>query len=170
MKREEIYGASPLFNVAERHHNLCMKRELSLLGYHFILPQQEAVKFFDGKKFDIAKVCLCCAKQASQTSNVLLNLDGPDTDSGTSFEGGLALFLKIYPELLISQKRPLVICYRTDFRTDREHEIGYNAMFNLGDAFIYLPCYANSFKEIRGFYKELAGKIDAEIKRLESVR
>lgn len=93
---------------------------------------------------------------------IVANLDGPDTDSGTALEVGISLATA----LLTNQNKPKVICVRTDFRTNREQEIGINAMFNLADKLLYLPAYVNSLEEVTEFYENLAKKIDAAIKEL----
>jgi len=68
-------------------------------GYDLILPQKEAMKFFDGKKFNTKKICFACAERAAKTPFIILNLDGSTADDGTSLEGGIALFPKLFPKL-----------------------------------------------------------------------
>lgn len=126
-----------------------------------ILPQKEAAKFFINGKLNLFGIIRNCARQASGSDVIVANLDGPDADSGTAVEVGIASE---------SMKRPVVICHRTDFRTSIENEVGVNGMFQLADAIIYKPAFANSFGEVATFYKELAFQIDAKIKEVMAKR
>lgn len=156
MGKISIYLAAPLFGIADRHHNLLLARELEKLGYLVILPQREALKRFDGQKFDLKGVREDCKQDSINSKVVVANLDGTDADSGTSLEVGMALVNK-----------PMVIGVRTDFRTDLEKEIGINGMFGLTDKIIYKPAFVvNSLKEVAKFYEELAKEIDRTIKEL----
>ena len=164
MESISIYGAGPLFNIASRHHNLLLEKELKALGYSVILPQREALKFFDGQKFDVAGICEDCEDKAMTTRVVIANIDGADADSGTSNEVGVARATKKLAEKIPSLPwNPIIICVRTDFRTELEKEIGYNAMFNKADKLIYKPAYVNSLEEVAVFYRELAMEIHIAI-------
>lgn len=153
MEKVSIYLAGPLFGVADRHRNLLLARELEALGYAVVLPQKEALKFFDGRTFDVMGICQDCRSQSVNNQVVVANIDGPDADSGTALEIGMAHI----------SKKPIIICVRTDFRTALEKEVGYNAMFNLANRVIYKPAYVNSLEEVAQFYKELAKEIDEVI-------
>jgi hypothetical protein len=157
----EIYLAAGLFNAADRHRNLLLAEGLRKLGYNVILPQLEAIKYFKDGKFDLLGLCEHCAEQAIKSDVVVANIDGSDADSGTSLEVGLALHNKFF-----GGSDSLVICYRTDFRTAPEQELGVNAMFQLAHKIIYKPAYFNSLLEAEKFYEELAQVIDAAIKSL----
>lgn len=162
MKKISIYLAAPLFGIADRHHNLLLAEELEALGYLVILPQREAIKYFDGEKFDLKGIREDCKRQSMKSKVVLANIDGPDADSGTSLEAGIA-----HATAILSRKnRPLVICVRTDFRTNLEQEIGINGMFGLADKIIYMPAFVNSPEEVNKFYEDLAREIDKTIKEL----
>jgi len=134
------------------------------------LPQEEAVKFFKDGKFDLRAVIENCAKQASQSHVVVANLDGPDADSGTAVEVGIALWEKLgigsgeKVQNLSDWNKPLVICVRTDFRTVPDQEVGINGMFGLADKIIYKPAFVTTAEEMDKFYKELSQEIDAAIK------
>src|SRR3989338_7585482 len=150
MEKISIYLAGPLFGIADRHHNLLLARELEALGYVVVLPQKEALKFFNGRAFDVIGTCQDCKNQSVNNQVVVANIDGPDADSGTALEVGMAHI----------SKKPIIICVRTDFRTALEKEVGYNAMFNLANRVIYKPAYVNSSEEVAQFYKEFAKEID----------
>jgi nucleoside 2-deoxyribosyltransferase len=101
------------------------------------------------------RICADCEDQAGKNDILLANIDGPDTDSGTSVEFGIARK---------SEKKPITICIRTDFRTDLGKEIGYNAMFKRADGFVYHPSFTLTDDiDISNFYDQLVEKIDAAI-------
>lgn len=145
-----LYLAGGLFNAGERLHNLYLEKHLIKLGYKVILPQREALKYFDGKSFDVAGIvddckCSCCDKKNLYIGNA----DGADADSGTSVEYGMAI---------ISTGRAVV--YRTDFRTALDRELGLNAMLTAkGTVFIYEPCFFTELDQVDGYYAKLAEKI-----------
>lgn len=163
MAKIKIYLAGPLFGIADRHHNLLLAQELEKLGYDVILPQKQALKFFDGKRFDLKGISEDCKKHSKKNNFIVANIDGPDADSGTAIEVGIALSVES------SVNRPKVICIRTDFRTNREQELGINGMFELTDRVIYMPAFVGSLQEVAEFYKDLAKEINiAVIKEFKS--
>lgn len=159
-----IYGAGPLFNIASRLHNLFLERELTILGYVVVLPQREALNYFDGQKFNVMGICDDCEEKAMTTQVILANIDGADADSGTSEEVGVARATKMLAEKFpVIPWNPIIICVRTDFRTDLEKEIGYNAMFKKADKLIYKPAFVGTLEEAAVFYRELAQEIHLAI-------
>lgn len=166
--KSAIYGGGGLFDIAYLHHNLVLEKHLFDLGYDVTLPQREAGKFIESGKLNLLGICLNCANQAATHRIVLLNLDGPDADSGTAFEGGIAAYLKVIEQRSIKEGRPITIGYRTDIRTDISKELGINGMLSqLLDKIVYCPAYGiNSFEDVNQFYKTLAGEIDKAIKEL----
>ncbi len=126
----KIYLAGGLFNAGQRLHNLFLEKYLRELGHEVILPQREAVKFFDRDHFDTAGIVEGCKQSVTNPDNVYVgSADGADADSGTAIEYGLAI---------ASAGRAIV--YRTDFRTAEEKELGANAMFRVkGTIFVYHP-------------------------------
>lgn len=62
MEKIKIYLAGPLFGIADRHHNLLLAKELEKLGYFVILPQQKALRFFNGHHFDLPGICKNCQR------------------------------------------------------------------------------------------------------------
>lgn len=151
-----IYLAGGLFNISERERNTRLAKCLAKFGRKVILPQEEALNFFDGQIYDIQGVIEDCFKKAKDPDNVCVAcLDGPDADSGTAFEVGAAV---------TATGRAVV--YRTDFRTALEKEVGINGMFQVcGIEIIYLPCFATTFAEYDGFYQNLAQKIHEIVKK-----
>ncbi len=153
MKRK-IYLAGSLFNAGERLHNLLLEKYLKALGYEVILPQREALKAFNGKNFDVKAIVESCKNACLSHQNIFVgNADGPDSDSGTCIEYGIAI---------ISTGKAIV--YRTDFRTAPDRELGVNAMLTgKGTTFIYLPCYFTELDQVGVYYRELAQKIHEAI-------
>ncbi len=155
--KKKIYLAGGLFNAAERVHNLNLEKHLKNLGYEVILPQREALKHFDGKGFDVQGIVESCADTCSDIQNLFVgSADGPDSDSGTCVEYGIAI---------ISTGRAIV--YRTDFRTAEDRELGVNAMLKAkGTTFIYEPCYITELDQVDSYYQKLAEKINEAILKL----
>jgi len=124
-----------------------LARELTILGYEVILPQIEGEKFIVKGKPDIKAICEDCRSRAMTCDVLVANIDGTDADSGTAVEIGLAVATGI----------PVVICVRTDFRTDMDKEVGVNGMLVIGDIeCVYLPAFVNSLSEIPEAYQYLA--------------
>ena len=120
----KIYLAAPLFTSAERAWNKQLEQLLLQSGHEVFLPQEkESPKrtlraIFDGDLtgLDWADV-------------VVAVMDGPDPDSGTSWECGYAY-----------GKKPIVLL-RTDFRSGGDPQLGtLNAMLLASaDAHFHLP-------------------------------
>lgn len=153
-----LYLAAGLFNAGERLHNLYLEKHLKLRGYTAILPQREALNFFNGDQFDVKAIVRDCQQKASSKNNLLVgNADGTDADSGTAVEYGMAI-----------TATGQAIIYRTDFRTVMEKEIGLNAMLNAnGTTLIYEPCYFTELDEVDAYYAKLAEKIDIAVSATE---
>lgn len=124
------------------------------LGHSVVLPQREALKFFNKDRFDVAGVAEDCKKSCIDPNNIYVgNADGADADSGTAVEYGMAI---------ISTGKAIV--YRTDFRTTEEKEVGVNSLLKTkGTTFIYHPCFFTELDQIDAYYKELASKIHEAI-------
>lgn len=99
----KVYMAGPLFTTAERDFNATVAAVLRSKGHEVFLPQEieqagdktTARSIFDG---DVAGI--------EEAEVVVACMDGPDPDSGTCWECGLAANFKP------------VIVYRTDIRNE----------------------------------------------------
>jgi nucleoside 2-deoxyribosyltransferase len=113
----KIYLAAPLFTSAERAWNKQLEQLLLQAGHEVFLPQEnEHLKRTAKAIFDSDRAGL------DEADVVVAIVDGPDPDSGTSWECGYAY-----------GKKPIVLL-RTDFRSSGDREIGpFNAML-LGSA------------------------------------
>lgn len=120
----KIYLAAALFTSAERAWNKELELLLLRAGHEVFLPQEKesskrtAEALFDGDRagLDWADV-------------IVAIMDGPDPDSGTSWECGYAY-----------GKKPIVLV-RTDFRSSGDRLIGpFNAMLLASaDLHFHLP-------------------------------
>ena len=95
-----LFLSGPLFTVAEREFNAGLARFLKARGFAVWLPQERATR--GGAK----AIFQSCVKGIEWADAVVACRDGPDPDSGTSWEVGFAY----------AQEKP-IICYRSDFRT-----------------------------------------------------
>jgi nucleoside 2-deoxyribosyltransferase len=111
----KIYLAGPLFTIAEKNFNATLARFLEDHGFDVWLPQEHeprrntarAIFQLDVEAIDLADVVVAC-------------MDGPDPDSGTSWECGYAF-----------AKRKPIVCYRTDFRISGDAKgVPYNLMLS----------------------------------------
>ena len=132
-----IYIAGPLFTLAELEFNKKLAEEIKnkMENVNIILPQEEAIKIFSkgGSLQDIFKMSLYSIYKSNY---VVAVLDGPDADSGTSFEMGYAFGL--------GKK---IIGIRTDFR--ESEDAGVNLMLSKSvDHFIRVKSTETSIDEI----------------------
>ncbi len=95
-----LFLSGPLFTVAERDFNAGLARFLEAQGFAVWLPQERPTR--GGAK----AIFQSCVKGIEWADAVVACMDGPDPDSGTSWEVGFAY----------AQEKP-IICYRSDFRT-----------------------------------------------------
>lgn len=114
MRDIRIYFAGPLFTRAELEFNTAVVDCLRAMGCEVFLPQEneqglDPKAIFDS---DVAGV--------DWANVVVANMDGPDPDSGTSWECGYAY-----------GKKP-VILYRTDIRQEAGPLGPYNLMMHQG--------------------------------------
>jgi len=156
----KLYLAGGVFNAGEQLHNLYLEKYLRTLGYEVILPQREALRFFDGQQFDLVGIAKSCRDYCHDPNNLYVgSTDGADADSGTCVEYGLAI-----------TARGQAVVYRTDFRTASEgagEKFGVNIMLNIpGTAFVYHPCSLTELDEAEAYYKNLAEKIHQAIQSL----
>ena len=113
-----IYLAGPVFTLAERRFNEELAGELERLcpSLQVFLPQRYD-KEFQGVP-DFSRRMFACLMGALDSCEVVVAvLDGPDADSGTSFEMGYA-----------RGRGKRVIGVRTDFRGGEDH--GLNLMLS----------------------------------------
>jgi nucleoside 2-deoxyribosyltransferase len=96
----DIYLAGPLFTLGERHFNSALAERLRQLGYSVFVPQEQEHRELTSEyifSVDVGGV--------DKARVVVAIFDGPDPDSGTSWECGYAY----------GKGKP-IIAVRTDFR------------------------------------------------------
>ena len=147
----KVYLAGPLFTIHERRVNreLAAAVERELPSVQVLLPQdfKHDDRYNDQKAFGL--IFKGCIDGIDQSRCVLAWLDGPDSDSGTSFEVGYA-YAKGIP----------VIGIRTDFRLNQER--GVNVMLSRACAgFVYRPAFA---EDIEGLAKEVSRAVKKVLK------
>jgi len=152
-----VYLAGGLFNAGERLHNLYLEKYLTKLGYTVILPQRRANQFIQEGIVSHRAIASDCREQCSRKDALYIgSVDGPDADSGTSIEYGIAI-----------TTNGKAIVYKTDFRLGGETNEGLNAMFLLnGTHFVYSPCFFTELSEVDEYYRSLAQAIHEEVKKL----
>ncbi len=150
METINVYWGGPLFCQARRRWNRQCAEYLESKGYYYItLPQDDAREFTDGGgNVDFAALAKHCHKLAvSKAFNIMVAiLDGPDTDSGTSFEAGLRI-----------GSGGLVLGVCTEIRPSEDGHL--NAMFReLTDVLFFSGLNEN--------YKKLCDEIDRKIRKI----
>jgi nucleoside 2-deoxyribosyltransferase len=110
-----IYLAAPLFSHAEREYNERLAATLRDAGHEVVVPQRECIGLDNPQTiFNI------CRARLDHSNVVVAILDGPDPDSGTSWECGYA-YAKGIP----------ILGLRTDFRFGGDDgEVGVNLMLS----------------------------------------
>ena len=113
-----LYLAGPVFTLAERQFNEELAGEMERLCpfLQVFLPQRYDKEFQDAPDFS-RKMFACLMGALDNCDVVVAILDGPDADSGTSFEMGYA-----------RGRGKRVIGVRTDFRDGEDQ--GVNLMLS----------------------------------------
>jgi len=107
----KLYFAGPIFSAAERDWNATLAMALRAAGHELFLPQEREL----GK--DAAGIFATDVGGIDWAEGVLAIMDGPDPDSGTSWEVGYAF-----------GKKPILLI-RTDIRwLGSSGDSGYNLM------------------------------------------
>ena len=107
----KVYFAAPLFTTAERAWNAEVAEGLRSAGHEIFLPQEQEPGLDDPAIFasDVAGI--------DWADGLVAIMDGPDPDSGTSWEVGYAF----------AAGKPIVLV-RTDIRAHTGSAGTYNAM------------------------------------------
>ena len=117
----KVYFAGPLFTQAERDWNIRTAEVIEGLGYDVFLPQAHEPRQQTAKAIFEMDV-----EGLDASDMVVAVMDGPDPDSGTSWEVGYAY----------AHHKPIVQI-RTDFRGSGEGSLApYNLMLSESAKFI----------------------------------
>ena len=131
----KLYFAGPLFSAAERSWNAEVATVLREAGHEVFLPQEQEL----GR--DAAAIFSTDVAGLDSADGVVAILDGPDPDSGTSWEVGYAY-----------RRKPIVLV-RTDIRA------AYNAMLTEA-ATIRLDLPNASTSAVAGAILEVLGRLE----------
>jgi len=107
----KVYFAGPLFTTAERTWNAEVAAALRTAGHEVFLPQEQELGG------DAAGIFATDVGGIDRADGLLAIMDGPDPDSGTSWEVGYAFGLRKWTVLV-----------RTDIRASAGSTGDYNSM------------------------------------------
>lgn len=138
----KLYFAGPLFTTPEREWNAEVTAALRAAGHEVFLPQEKE----PGQ--DGAGVFATDVAGIDWADGLVAIVDGPDPDSGTSWEVGYAF-----------RKKPIVLV-RTDFRSMAGTVGEYNPMLTQA-ATVRLDLPAASTTEVVGAVLEALEQIQA---------
>jgi nucleoside 2-deoxyribosyltransferase len=139
----KLYFAGPLFSTAERAWNAEVTAGLRAAGHEVFLPQEQE----PGK--DGPGIFATDVGGIDWADGLVAIMDGPDPDSGTSWEVGYAF-----------RKKPIVLV-RTDFRTLAGAAGQYNPMLTQA-ATIRLDLPAASTSEIVAAILDALARVDSD--------
>jgi nucleoside 2-deoxyribosyltransferase len=139
----KLYFAGPLFSTPERTWNAEVTAALRAAGHEIFLPQEQE----PGK--DGPGIFATDVGGIDWADGLVAIMDGPDPDSGTSWEVGYAY----------GTKKPIVLV-RTDFRALAGNAGEYNPMLTQA-ATIRLDLPAASTTEVVGAVLEALERIEA---------
>ena len=141
----KLYFAGPLFTTPERAWNAEVTAALRAAGHEIFLPQEQALDK-DAKGIFATDVGWIDA-----ADGLVAIMDGPDPDSGTSWEVGYAY----------GTKKPIVLV-RTDFRLMAGNTGEYNLMLTQSAA-VRLDLPAASTTEVVSALLDAPGGIEAGV-------
>jgi nucleoside 2-deoxyribosyltransferase len=135
----KIYLAGPLFTQAERQWNAALAENLRKVGYNVILPQERALRMIEeAEKFDPNVLFEHGIQSLAECDVVLAIFDGPDPDSGTSWECGYAFAL--------GKK---IVGIRTDLRRGGDDPKNVNLMLsNCAESIIDAPSFTDNVNKL----------------------
>lgn len=151
----KIYLSAPLFTQAERRWNRELARQLTrrIKGAQVILPQDFKV----GSSYNVSahypELFRACIEGVRRADVMVAVLDGPDVDSGTALEMGIAY-----------ERDIPIIGVRSDFRDSQER--GVNLV--VARACTQMLREMSFGENVDQLARDLAGKIVAALKRSTS--
>lgn len=153
----KIYLSAPLFTQVQRRWNRLLAAGLQerIAGAQVILPQDIKISRAYNDQRDFPHIFSVCVEGVRSADAVVAVLDGPDVDSGTAFEMGIAYECGIP-----------IIGLRTDYRDSQDR--GVNLVI-AGACTVLLREMA--FGEDMGqLVKDLSGKIVAALKKADKAK
>jgi nucleoside 2-deoxyribosyltransferase len=146
----KIYLSGPLFTQAERRWNRQLAQELQdrIAGAQVILPQDFKVGSSYNNPKNFPKIFDACLDALREADVVVAVLDGPDVDSGTALELGVA-----------HERGIPIIGVRTDYRAGQDR--GTNLM--VGRACARLVFNMSFREDTAALAADIARKLRAEL-------
>ena len=139
----KLYFAGPLFTTPERTWNAEVTAALRAAGHEVFLPQEQE----PGR--DAAGIFATDVGGIDQADGLVAIMDGPDPDSGTSWEVGYAFGLKKW-----------IVLVRTDIRLHAGSAGDYNSMLAEA-ATIRIDLPAASMSEVAAAVLEALARLEA---------
>ena len=140
----KLYFAGPLFTAAEREWNARVVAALRSAGHEIYLPQEQE------QGMDAAGIFATDVGGIDWADGVVAIMDGPDPDSGTSWEVGYAY-----------RKKPILLV-RTDIRRNGgSGPSEYNAMLT-ESATVRLDLPAAPIEDVTNSLLESIGRLEAD--------
>ena len=149
-----IYLSAPLFSQAERRWNRGLAAELEkrIAGAEVILPQDLKPGGAYNSRTFFRHLFQGCVEGVRSADVVVAVLDGPDVDSGTAFEVGIAW-----------ERGIPVVGVRTDFRESQDR--GVNLV--IAGACTEMLRSMSFGEDLGQLARDLAGKIVAALKKAD---
>ena len=149
----KIYISAPLFTQVERRWNRMLAAALRehIEGAEVVLPQDFKFSNSFNRPEDFPKLFRACLDSLEECELVVAVLDGPDVDSGTSFEIGYA-YARGIP----------IIGIRTDYRKSQDR--GLNLV--LAQSCTELLRAMSFNEDLEQLVKDLTGKIAAALRKM----
>ncbi|MFP4026995.1 MAG: nucleoside 2-deoxyribosyltransferase [Candidatus Brocadiia bacterium] len=149
-----IYLSAPVFTQVQRRWNrlLAAEVEKQIEGAKVILPQDFKFSAAFNRSEDFRELFHTCLDKIEDADLVIAVLDGPDADSGTSFEVGYACAREIP-----------IIGIRTDYR--KSQDLGVNLM--LAQACSELLREMSFSEDLEQLVRDLTGKILVALRKID---
>jgi len=153
----QIYLSAPLFTQEQRRWNRALARGLEerIAGARVILPQDYRVHSSFNKRSDFPHLFTSCVEGAREADVMVAVVDGPDVDSGTAFEMGIA-----------DERGIPIVGVRTDYRESQQK--GVNLM--IAGACTVLLREMSFGEDLGQLVRDLADKVVAALKRASRKR
>jgi nucleoside 2-deoxyribosyltransferase len=148
----KIYLSAPLFTQAERRWNRRLGEELErcIEGAEILLPQDFKVGSSYNVPQHFSKIFDACIEGVRGADAVVAVLDGPDVDSGTALELGVAY-----------ERGIPIIGVRTDYRESQDRGVNL-VIAGACTEVLREPSFGESTKQLA---RDLAGKIVKAFKK-----
>ena len=147
-----IYLAASLFSQVERRWNRALARGLEerIVGAQVLLPQDFQFGQSYNNPKDFPRIFRACLDKVREADVMVAVLDGPDVDSGTALEMGVAY-----------ERGIPIVGIRTDYRESQDR--GVNLI--VAGACAELLREMSFGEDLEQLIKDLAGKIVAALRR-----